>query len=146
VISGTEAGVTKASELAKEKGAKRVIPLVVGGPFHTPLIGQASAWLDEELQRFHLNPALVPVVSNVDALPSVDPIEIRHKLVDQIISPVRWVQCVQYMIDQGVRRFVEFGPQKVLSGMIKNIDKDAVVLNLDKLSDVPVALEQVGLT
>ncbi len=146
VISGTETGVAKASELAQEKGAKRVIPLIVGGPFHTPLIQKASAWLEEEMQRFDLKIPAAPIVSNVDALPSSDPAEIRQKLVRQIISPVRWVQCVQYMIDQGVRRFVEFGPQKVLSGMIKNIDKDVAVLNVDKLTDVSKTLDQIGIS
>lgn len=143
VISGTVTGVAKASELAKEKGAKRVIPLVVGGPFHTPLIHKASAWLEEEMQRFDLNIPAAPIVSNVDALPSSDPAVIRQKLVRQIISPVRWMQCVQYMIDQGVRRFVEFGPQKVLSGMIKNIDKDVAAFSVDKLTDVSMVLDQI---
>ena len=144
VISGTEAGVAKAGELAREKSAKRVIPLVVGGPFHTPLIQEASAWLDTEMQRFAFQVPTSPVVSNVDALPSTDPAEIRRKLVRQIISPVRWVQCIQYMIAHGVQRFVEFGPQKVLSGMIRTIDKDVMVINIDKVSDVELALEQIG--
>ncbi len=84
-----------------------------------------SKWLagrrDESNQ---LLPGKLPVVSNVDALPSTDPDEIRGKLERQIVSPVLWVDSVNYMISQGVTRFVEFGPQKVLSGMIKNIDKE----------------------
>lgn len=136
VISGTQAGVQAAGELAKAKGAKRVLPLVVGGPFHTPLIEQASLWLQEEMLTREFHPANIPVVSNVDALPETDPAAIRGKLVKQIISPVRWVECVQYMLNQGVTRFIEFGPQKVLSGMIKNIDKEAQVFNVDKLEDI----------
>ena len=136
VISGTQAGVEAAGELAKAKGAKRVLPLLVGGPFHTPLIEKASLWLKEEMEKITFADALIPVVSNVDALPEVNGAAIRNKLVQQIISPVRWVECIEYMVNQGVKRFIEFGPQKVLSGMIKNIDKDAEVLNVDKMVDV----------
>ncbi len=136
VISGTQVGVEAAGELAKAKGAKRVLPLVVGGPFHTPLIEQASAWLTDEMQNFEFGTAAMPVVSNVDAMPETNGDAIRAKLVKQIISPVRWVECIEFMLSQGVRRFVEFGPQKVLSGMIKNIDKEAQVLNVDKLEDI----------
>jgi [acyl-carrier-protein] S-malonyltransferase len=136
VISGTQAGVDAAGELAKAKGAKRVLPLVVGGPFHTPLIDKASLWLKEEMDRFEFHNTSIPVVSNVDALPETSGDAIRDKLVKQIISPVRWVECIEFMIGQGVKRFVEFGPQKVLSGMIKNIDKDVEVLNIDKWEDI----------
>jgi [acyl-carrier-protein] S-malonyltransferase len=136
VISGTQAGVEAAGELAKAKGAKRVLPLVVGGPFHTPLIEEASLWLKAEMETVTFNNATIPVVSNVDALPETNGDAIRNKLVQQIISPVRWVECIEYMLSQGVQRFIEFGPQKVLSGMIKNIDKDVEVLNVDKLDDV----------
>jgi [acyl-carrier-protein] S-malonyltransferase len=143
VISGTQAGVEAAGELATAKGAKRVIPLVVGGPFHTPLIAQASGWLKDEMLKCDFKPASIPVVSNVDALPEIDPAAIRDKLVKQIISPVRWVACIEYMLSQGVTRFVEFGPQKVLSGMIKNIDKAVVVLNIDKIEDISTVVEEI---
>lgn len=143
VISGTQAGVDAAGEICKARGARRVLPLIVGGPFHTPLIQQASVWLAEEMQHYTFHPATVPVVSNLDALPSTDPEEIRSKLEKQIISPVRWIDCIQYMLNHGVERFIEFGPQKVLSGMIKNIDKDTEVLNVDKKEDVFVIKELI---
>jgi len=136
VISGTQTGVEAAGELAKAKGAKRVLPLVVGGPFHTPLIEQASQWLQDEMQQVTFNNATVPVVSNLDALTETNGDIIRNKLVKQIISPVRWVDGIEYMLGQGVKRFIEFGPQKVLSGMIKNIDKETEVLNVDKMEDI----------
>ncbi len=136
VISGSQSGVETASELAKAKGAKRVIPLVVGGPFHTPLIEAASQWLKSEMEQFSFGTAAIPIVSNLDALPATDGDVIRSKLVQQIISPVRWVDSIDYMQSQGVKRYVEFGPQKVLSGMIKNIDKEAEVLNVDKWDDI----------
>ncbi len=144
VISGSEAGVARAGELAKERGAKRVLPLVVGGPFHTPLIQQASQWLEAEMAEIRFNDAAIATVSNLDAQPSVSGAESRGKLVRQIISPVRWVECVNFMISQGVQRFIEFGPQKVLSGMIKNIDKDAQVINLDKTEKLDALISALG--
>jgi [acyl-carrier-protein] S-malonyltransferase len=135
--------VDAAGEIAKAKGAKRVVPLIVGGPFHTPLIEKAAQWLNDEMQNNIFNSTDIPVISNVDALPSTDGAAIREKLVQQIVSPVRWVDCVEYMLAQGVRRFIEFGPQKVLSGMIKSIDKEAEVLNVDKLIDVAAVKEVI---
>jgi len=144
VISGTKEGVEAAGELAKAKGAKRVLPLTVGGPFHTPLIEQASVWLAEEMQRFNFHDASVPVVSNLDALPETNGNAIREKLVKQIISPVKWSESVQYMLQQGIGRFIEFGPQRVLSGMIKNIDKDVEILNVDKVDDIEKVVSQLN--
>lgn len=140
VISGSEAGVQAAMELAKAKGAKRALPLTVGGPFHTPLIQKASGWLAEEMLTRQFRTAACPVVSNVDAQPATDPNLLRDRLVRQIVSPVLWVESVRNMIAWGVTRFIEFGPQKVLSGMIKNIDKDAQVLNLDKIEDLEAVI------
>ncbi|PKN78792.1 MAG: [acyl-carrier-protein] S-malonyltransferase [Candidatus Cloacimonetes bacterium HGW-Cloacimonetes-1] len=140
VISGSASGVQAAGEIAKAKGAKRVLPLVVGGPFHTPLIHEASQWLATEMSKFPFANTTIPVVSNVDAMPSTDPTETVAKLERQIISPVRWVECIEYMKSQGVTRYIEFGPQKVLSGMIKNIDKDAVLFNIDKVEDIDTVL------
>jgi len=144
VISGTAEGVAAAGELAKTKGAKRVLPLVVGGPFHTPLIAQASLWLYEEMKCTTFKDGTIPIVSNLDALPCVDGTLQREKLAKQIISPVRWVECVQFMISQGVTRFIEFGPQKVLSGMIKNIDKGVEVFSIDKFEDIEAVVSITG--
>jgi [acyl-carrier-protein] S-malonyltransferase len=144
VISGSAEGVAKASGILKASGAKRVLPLVVGGPFHTPLIKDAAAWLKTEMDKIAFADASIPVISNVDALPETLGDASREKLVRQIVSPVRWVDCIRYMLDQGVTRFVEFGPQKVLSGMIKNIDKDAEVFNLGKLDEIDALIEALG--
>lgn len=144
VISGTAEGVAKAGEILKAKGAKRVLPLVVGGPFHTPLIAQASGWLAAEMAKAEFRDGKVPVVSNLDASASSSGSESRAKLERQIISPVRWVESVQAMLQAGVTRFVEFGPQKVLGGMIKNIDKDAQVWNLDKLEELDALIEALN--
>ncbi len=143
VISGTAEGVAKAGELAKARGAKRVLPLIVGGPFHTPLIGQASSWLYEEMQKTTFYDGTVPVVSNLDAAPCTDGLLQSEKLARQIVSPVRWVADVEFMLAQGVQRFIEFGPQKVLGGMIKNIAKDVEVFSIDKIDDVDAVVSAV---
>ncbi len=135
VISGSKAGVEKAEELAKAKGAKRIVPLVVGGPFHSPLIEKAKFWLKEEMDRINFNDATIPVISNVDAKPYTKAEEIKSNLAKQVTSSVLWVQSVRYMIDQGIERFIEFGPKKVLAGMIKKIDRKIKVLSLDKIED-----------
>jgi len=134
--------VSRATDLAKAKGAKRVIPLLVGGPFHTPLIDKASAWLIEEMGKFSFHPGQIPVVSNLDAKPCLEGNEARQKLGKQIVSAVRWVESVSFMKDAGVQRYIEFGPNKVLSGMIKKIDKEAQVYSLDHIVDL-TELEQV---
>ncbi len=142
VISGTASGVAKAGELAKAQGAKRVLPLVVGGPFHTPLIDKASTWLLQEMQQVNFRDGSCPVVSNLDAKASFSGEEARIKLSRQIISAVRWVESVHYMIEHGVSRFIEFGPQRVLCGMIKNIDKEVSCFNVDRIEDL-AALEDL---
>lgn len=144
VISGTEEGVARAGELAKMNGAKRVIPLVVGGPFHTPLIAKASDWLKEEMQQFDFLDISIPVISNVTATPVTKGEEERELLARQIVSPVLWVQSVQYMISQGVQRFIEFGPQRVLSGMIRNINKEVEVFSIDKYEDIDAVVSVTG--
>ncbi|MDY0150829.1 MAG: ACP S-malonyltransferase [Candidatus Cloacimonas sp.] len=144
VISGTAEGVAAAGELAKNRGAKRVLPLIVGGPFHTPLIHQASKWLAEEMQQLTFKDGSIPVVSNLDAAPCTNGNEQRDKLALQIISPVRWVECIQFMLGEGVERFIEFGPQKVLSGMIKNISKDVEIFSIDRIEDVDAVASVTG--
>lgn len=136
VISGSKAGVDKACELASEAGAKRVVPLVVGGPFHSPLIEKAGTWLKEEMENIHFYPTDIPVISNVSAQPSKDPEVIKNNLAKQVTSSVLWVDSINYLIDNGVELFIEFGPKKVLAGMIKKIDRNVKVLSIDNLEDV----------
>ncbi|MFO8145073.1 MAG: ACP S-malonyltransferase [Candidatus Syntrophosphaera sp.] len=143
VISGTQQGVAKASELARSMGAKRVIPLVVGGPFHTELIRDAADWLAQEMVNMEFRDASIPLVSNVDALPNTAGDTSREKLTQQVISPVLWVDCVRRMIEDGVDTFIEFGPRNVLCGMIKSIDKDVRILNLDFLKDIDALIDEL---
>lgn len=136
VISGTKEGVEKAGELAKERKAKRVMPLVVGGPFHSPLIKRASGWLADEFKNISFNQAEVPVVANINALPETEPDKIKENLINQVTGSVLWVDTINYLKSQNVSLYIEFGPQKVLSGMITKIDETATVFNVDKLEDI----------
>ncbi|PZX07970.1 [acyl-carrier-protein] S-malonyltransferase [Psychrobacillus insolitus] len=123
VISGTAAGVQEASIQAKEAGAKRAIPLVVSGPFHSELMRPAAHKLDEAITSIDLQEAKIPVISNVTAGPVTESSVIKNLLVEQLYSPVRWEESVQKMIELGVTVFIECGPGKVLSGLVKKIDR-----------------------
>ncbi|MDA3813562.1 MAG: ACP S-malonyltransferase [Candidatus Cloacimonetes bacterium] len=133
VISGSKAGVEKACELAQERGAKRIVPLVVGGPFHSPLIQKAATWLSEEMNDLNFNETMIPVVSNVNAKPVTDIEEIKNNLARQVTSSVLWVDSIRFMIEDGVDTFIEFGPKKMLAGMLKKIDKNINVISIDTI-------------
>ncbi|MDP8204519.1 MAG: ACP S-malonyltransferase [Candidatus Tenebribacter mawsonii] len=133
VISGSKAGVDKACEIAKERKAKRVIPLVVGGPFHSPLIQKAATWLADEMNKINFNETTIPVVSNVNAKPVINTEEIKTNLAKQVTSSVLWVDSIKFMIEDGVDTFIEFGPKKVLAGMLKKIDKNVKVISIDTI-------------
>ncbi|MBK3494423.1 ACP S-malonyltransferase [Viridibacillus sp. YIM B01967] len=123
VISGTKAGVDEASVKAKEAGAKRALPLVVSGPFHSELMRPAAGKLQENLQRKEMQDAQIPVISNVMAEPVTEKAKIQQLLVEQLYSPVLWEDSVRKMLDLGVDVFIECGPGKVLSGLVKKIDR-----------------------
>jgi [acyl-carrier-protein] S-malonyltransferase len=146
VISGTKAGVEKAGEIASEAGAKRVIPLAVGGPFHSPLVKKAGIWLKNEMADMKFSNAKIPVVSNVHARPETNAGKIKNNLVQQVTSSVLWLNSINYMIEQGIDQFIEFGPQKVLSGMMKKIDRNVKIYNIDKHSDIRDVIETLEQT
>lgn len=123
VISGTVAGVEAASAKAKEAGAKRAIPLVVSGPFHSELMRPAAQKLDAAISAITLQNTTTPVISNVTALPVTEASKMKNLLVEQLYSPVRWEESVQKMIELGVTVFIECGPGKVLSGLVKKVDR-----------------------
>ncbi len=129
VISGSEQGIDIACEKLKEAGAKRVLPLKVGGAFHSPLMEPARVELAQAINEAALNTPLCPVYQNVDAQASTDPKEIRQKLVAQLTSPVRWTQIMQAMIRDGAGVFVEVGPGKVLQGLVKKVDRSVEAIS-----------------
>lgn len=135
VISGSLSGVERASALAGEQGAK-VVPLVVGGPFHSPLIARAAVWLEEEMQKINFQTTSIPVVCNVDAQPETDPARIKEKLSLQVVSSVLWVDSMNYMLNSGTDIFIEFGPKGVLAGMMRKIDRKATIMSIDTTKDL----------
>ncbi|KXH79951.1 ACP S-malonyltransferase [Sporosarcina sp. HYO08] len=130
VISGTKEGVEKACVRLKEAGAKRAIPLDVSGPFHSSLMKPAAEKLSGALSEIDMKDAAIPVIANVNASKVKDHSEIKSLLVEQLYSPVRWEESVRKMLDLGVTHFIECGPGKVLSGLIKKIDRSATVLSV----------------
>jgi [acyl-carrier-protein] S-malonyltransferase len=127
VISGTKTGVEKACVQAKEAGAKRAIPLVVSGPFHSELMRPAASKLKSALNELDMHNTDVPVISNVTAGPVTSAEEMKQLLVEQLYSPVRFEESIRSLLDLGVNTFIECGPGKVLSGLVKKIDRSAVV-------------------
>ncbi|WP_404466579.1 ACP S-malonyltransferase [Planococcus rifietoensis] len=143
VISGTKAGVEKACELAKERGAKRAIPLDVSGPFHSELMRSASHDLAKVLSDSFLLNAKIPVVTNFRAEPETNATQLQDMLIHQLYSPVLWEQSVRKMIDLGVTTFVEVGPGKVLSGLVKKIDRSVTVIPVHDLASFEKAVEEL---
>jgi [acyl-carrier-protein] S-malonyltransferase len=123
VISGSRKGVELASARAKEAGAKRVLPLEVSGPFHSSLMKPAANRLRDVLDQIQIREAKVPVIANVSASIMVNPDEIKENLITQLYSPVLWEDSIRKMIESGVDTFIEIGPGKVLSGLVKKIDR-----------------------
>ena len=126
VISGSTAGVAKGCELLKAAGAKRALPLPVSAPFHCALMKPAAEVLRERLAAVAIAAPRIPVVNNIDVAAPSDPAAIRDALYRQAFGPVRWVEVVQALRARGLAHIVECGPGKVLSGMVKRIDGDAV--------------------
>ena len=127
VISGSATGVAQACEALKAAGAKRALPLPVGGAFHSPLMQSAAAALAEAIEKTAFAEARCPVYQNVDAMPHTAPAEIKANLLAQLTAPVRWTQLVQRMAADGPTQFVECGPGKVLQGLVKKIVPTATV-------------------
>ncbi len=136
VIAGHATAVNRAIELIKAAGAKRALPLPVSAPFHCALMQPAGERLAEILAEIPLAPMKIPVVTNVEALPNQDSGKVKDLLVQQVSAPVRWDESVAKMSELGVDRFVELGPGKVLSGLIKRIAKGADVGNVEDLASL----------
>lgn len=128
VISGEKEAVEAACVMMKEAGAKRALPLPVGGAFHSPLMEPARAELAEGIEKAVFSTPVCPVYQNVTAKPSTDPAEIKANLLAQLTSPVRWTQSVKNMLEDGACHFVELGPGKVLQGLIAKISTEPVTI------------------
>ena len=124
VISGNIEAINEACEKLKAAGAKRALPLKVGGAFHSPLMQPAKDELQAAIEKTEFQTPKCPVYQNVDGKPHTDPAEIKQNLIAQLTSSVRWTQCVQSMIQDGADDFTECGPGKALQGMIAKINKE----------------------
>ena len=141
VITGQADAVNRAGETLKEKGARRVVPLNVSGPFHSQMRTCAGERLRKDLDRVHLKEFSIPYVANLTADYVTSPEKIRELLERQLTSPVKWQQSVERMLGDGVDTFLEIGPGRTLSGFVKKISKQARVLNIDRYEDLEKILE-----
>jgi len=143
-IGGIKEAVEKASELLIERGAKRVVPLQVSGPFHTQLLEPASIQLKEAITSVPMNEPTLPIISNTIADVFQDKEQIKEMMVKQVMSPVYWEDSVKTMIDLGVDTFIEVGPGKTLSSFIKKIDKTVTLLNVENEKTLVKTLDKLA--
>ena len=141
VITGEKDAVDRAGETLKERGAKRIIPLNVSGPFHSQMLISAGERLLKDLERVRIQDPKIPYVANLTADYVNAKEEVRYLLKQQISSPVKWQQSVERMIGDGVTAFVEIGPGKTLSGFVKKIDRKMTVINVDHYEDLLACME-----
>lgn len=130
VISGSHKGIEIAIEKMKEAGAKRALPLPVGGAFHSPLMEPARKELADAIAGTNFSKPICPVYQNVDAKPAMEAETIKQNLIAQLTAPVRWTQTVQNMYADGAKTFIECGPGKVLQGLVKKIEREAEVSSI----------------
>ncbi len=143
VIAGHADAVARGGEAAKARGAKRVIPLNVSAPFHSPLMKPAEERLTPDLRALNAKDPAIPVVANVDAEPKRDAQASIDALIRQVSAPVRWDAVVRRLIAEGARTFVELGPGSVLSGLVKKIDRSVTVVSIEDAEGVSAALQRL---
>ena len=136
VISGEKQAVEKAMEILKSQGAKKVVPLAVSVPAHSSMLKEKAQEFGEYLEKIQIKDANIPVISNVSAKPITKSEDIKQELKVHFYSPVRWVQTVEYLSSAGVKEIYEIGPKKVLTGLIKRINKDLNLKNIETLQDI----------
>lgn len=129
-ISGSLEALAQAMRLAEARGAKRVVPLQVSGAFHTPLMQPAAQGMFHVISKLTFRDPLIPIVANTTAQPVTTAESIKTELLDQLCHSVQWQRSVEYMIGKGVSTFIEIGPGKVLTGLIKRINKEVQTLNI----------------
>ncbi|GGB43034.1 malonyl CoA-acyl carrier protein transacylase [Roseibium aquae] len=141
VVSGHVAAVERAVEIAKARGAKRAMMLAVSAPFHCALMASAADAMADALANADIRPPVVPVVVNVLAAPVTDPSELRSRLVEQVTGTVRWRESMQWLTSNGVTQFAEIGAGKVLTGMMKRIERSATAQAVNSADDIDTLLQ-----
>ena len=143
VITGMSASVIEASERLKEAGAKRVIPLNVSGPFHSPMMASAGEKLADVLKDVELRPLRIPYVTNVTAEPVTDIGETKALLTEQVSASVRWHQSMERMIEEGIDTFVEIRPGKTLSGFMRKINRNISMYQIQNWDDIELVVQSM---
>lgn len=148
VISGELKALNLAMELAKARGAKKVMPLAVSGAFHSPVMQPAATGLAQAISKTTVNDARIPLIGNIQATALTSASDIRVELAQQIASSVQWIHSVEYLVSEGVTTFIEIGPGQALTGMVKRIAKGTTLLNVSSNADltrVASTLQELGL-
>jgi len=148
VISGEQHALNLAMEMAKTRGAKRVIPLAVSGAFHSPVMQPAASGLAQVIATTQVQDARIPIISNITAQPLTGAQDIREELAEQISSSVQWIRTIEYLVQTGVSVFIEIGPGQALTGMIKRISKGVTAVTISSMADIEKAsatLREMGL-
>ncbi len=143
VIAGNAAAVKRSVEIASQSGAKRAVILAVSAPFHCTLLAPAQKRLEPDLCAVKFSALRFPVITNVDAEAITSGDEARESLIRQVTMPVRWLESVREMIDQGVNIFVEVGPGKVLSGLLRQIDRSVRCFNVEDAASLQATLDKI---
>jgi len=143
VIAGSAAAVKRAVETASQAGAKRAVVLAVSAPFHCALLAPAQERLEPDLRAAKFGPLKFPVITNVDAEGIILGDEARESLIRQVTMPVRWLESVREMIELGVNIFVEVGPGKVLTGLMRQIDRSVRVLSVEDAATLHSTIEKI---
>lgn len=146
VLSGTNHGIDAAVSAAKDFGIRRAIRLNVAGAYHSRLMADAGHQLAAELAHANISAPRIPVISNFSAVPAGSPAEIRTTLEQQVTGSVRWTESIGYLVGIGHRHFIEFGPGKVLAGLVGKIEKDAVVHSIEDLESLESACKAIQAT
>ena len=136
VISGSVESITQAQILAKKKGAKLAVVLEVSGAFHSSFMQGASLKLAQELEKINISSPKFPVICNVTGKPVLTAQEIKQNLIHQVSASVLWEDSIKFILSKGISNFIEFGPGKVLKGLMRRIDSNAQVVSIEKRSDI----------
>ena len=144
VIAGDAAAVDRAIELLKARGAKRAVKLNVSAPFHCALMMPAQERLGKDLEKISFADPAVPIVTNVDATSVIQGDEARDALIRQVSQPVKWLSSVEFLISQGVQSLIEAGPGKVLSGLMRQIDRSVSCVNIEDEASLRAARDTLG--
>ena len=142
VISGVAENITKAMEMATAAGASRAIPLQVSGAFHSPLMQPAVDGMTQYISSLSFQEPSIPVIGNTTAEPLTTAEAIKSELLNQLHNPIQWQRTIEYMVNEGVPTFIEIGPGKVLTGLIRRINKETKTLNIGDLEAVRTLASQ----